>query len=246
MDKTLLRLGLAFAGATLTLGLMEHHSAQAATVINAAPTWNGSSAVSAWGITNTSTYGQTFTVAGPDNILTSFSFQIGQTSSPIPFAAYIAEWAGGPNGNVVGSLLYNSGLQSFSNPGGGFQQAIFNTGNLLLNTGSKYVAFLSTSGFQAGQPSSTTNFGFVGGDDYAGGEFVYYNTGDNFSPLLNSNWGTLSSFAGDVAFQANLTSSATAAVPTPALLPALLGMGAAALRKRKGDAAEAEQEAVKS
>jgi hypothetical protein len=36
------------------------------------------------------------------------------------------------------------------------------------------------------------------------------------------------------------------AVPTPALLPALLGMGAAALRKRKGEAAEAEQEAVKS
>jgi hypothetical protein len=35
-------------------------------------------------------------------------------------------------------------------------------------------------------------------------------------------------------------------VPTPALLPALLGMGAAALRKRKGEAAELGQETVKA
>jgi hypothetical protein len=35
-------------------------------------------------------------------------------------------------------------------------------------------------------------------------------------------------------------------VPTPALLPALLGMGAAVLRKRKGEAAELEQETVKA
>jgi hypothetical protein len=35
------------------------------------------------------------------------------------------------------------------------------------------------------------------------------------------------------------------AVPTPALLPALLGMGAAALRKRKDEAAEPEQDVVK-
>ena len=38
--------------------------------------------------------------------------------------------------------------------------------------------------------------------------------------------------------------SGVAGVPTPALLPALLGMGAAAIRKRKGEAAEAEAEAV--
>lgn len=35
-------------------------------------------------------------------------------------------------------------------------------------------------------------------------------------------------------------------VPTPALLPGLLGLGAAALRKRKGEGAEAEAEAVKA
>jgi hypothetical protein len=40
--------------------------------------------------------------------------------------------------------------------------------------------------------------------------------------------------------------SSTVNVPTPALLPALLGMGAAALRKRKGEAAELEQETVKA
>ena len=36
------------------------------------------------------------------------------------------------------------------------------------------------------------------------------------------------------------------AVPTPALLPGLLGLGAAALRKRKGEAAEAETAEVKA
>jgi hypothetical protein len=38
----------------------------------------------------------------------------------------------------------------------------------------------------------------------------------------------------------NVAGGVATAVPTPALLPALLGMGAAALRKRKGEAAEPE------
>jgi hypothetical protein len=38
--------------------------------------------------------------------------------------------------------------------------------------------------------------------------------------------------------------SSTVAVPTPALLPGLVGLGVAALRKRKGEGAEAEKETV--
>jgi hypothetical protein len=38
--------------------------------------------------------------------------------------------------------------------------------------------------------------------------------------------------------------SSTATVPTPALLPGLVGLGVAALRKRKGEGSEAEKETV--
>jgi hypothetical protein len=241
MKGMLFKVGIAFVGATLSLGLIEYNPAQALT-LDTAPSWDGSNSISRWGVMDTSTYGQTFTVTGPDNVLQDFSFQIGTTSSPIPFAAYVAEWNGGLTGNIVGSLLYNSGLQSFSNAGPGFSQVSFNTGGIQLNTGSKYVAFLSTSGFQSGQPISTTVFGgsFFGADDYADGEFVFYNTSNDFAPLLNSNWETFGNF-GDAAFKANLTSSN--AVPTPALLPGLIGMAAAAYRKRRSETANPVHEA---
>lgn len=226
-------------------GFINGNSAYAAT-INTAPSWDGSTSISPWGVPDTSTYGQTFTVTGSDNVLQSFSFQIAQTSTPIPFAAYVAEWAGGLNGNIVGSLLYNSGEKLFSNVSSGFQQLIINTGGIQLNTSSKYVAFLSTSGFQAGNLGSTTSFGNVfDGQDYADGEFVFYNTGDDFAPLLNSNWETFADF-GDLAFQANLT-GATAVpeptdVPEPALLSGLIGLGVTVLRKRKAEAVKQTSE----
>lgn len=238
------KLSMTATGATclalgmLSMGVIEYNPAQAATVINTAPNWDGSSNIAPWGTPDTSTYGQTFTVNGPDNVLESFSFQIWKTTSPIPFAAYVAEWSGGRQGQVAGPLLYNSGLQSFSNTGSGFQQVSFNTGGIHLNTGSKYVAFLSTSGFQSGQPESVTSFGvdyqeFFGESDvYAGGEFVFYNAGDDLNRVLNSNWGTY--FPADAAFQANLTGATP--VPTPALLPGLIGLGLGVLRKRKTQA----------
>lgn len=53
-----------------------------------------------------------------------------------------------------------------------------------------------------------------------------------------------SPFAGNVtAFGPALDNVSVTAVPTPALLPAALGFGAAMLRKRKGEAAEAEETA---
>ena len=44
-------------------------------------------------------------------------------------------------------------------------------------------------------------------------------------------------------FNSTVTGPATA-IPTPALLPGLLGLGVAALRKRKGEGSEAEKETV--
>lgn len=221
-------------------GVVGVNSAQALTVIDTAPSWDGSSSISSWGVPDTSTYGQTFTITGSDNVLQSFSFQIGRTSAPIPYAAYVAEWAGGPNGSIVGSLLFQSAPSSFSNLGDSFQQLIINTGGVQLTSGKKYVAFLSTSGLQSGQPSSTTNFGSVWGNDYVGGEFVFYNTGDDFAPLLTTNWQTF--IEGDLAFEATLTEGAQP-IPTPALLPGLIGMGIATIRKRKGEAAQESSEA---
>jgi hypothetical protein len=186
--------------------LLASSGAQAVSIINTAPTWNGSSFIFPWGVSDTSTYGQTFTVNGSDNVLQSFSFQIGQANTPINYAAYVAQWTGGINGSIVGSLLYSSSTQSYSNSNPTFQQVTINTGGIQLNTGSKYVAFLSTSGLQSGQPASTTTFGWSDLGVYTDGEFVFYNTGNNFAPLLNSNWETF--LSGDLAFQANLTATA--------------------------------------
>ena len=242
MPSSFFKHSLSIVGVAAVVGMTSFiggNSAYAAT-IDTAPSWDGSTSVRPWGVPNTSTYGQTFTVTGSNNVLQSFSFQIAQASTPIPFAAYVAEWAGGRNGNIVGSLLYNSGQKLFSNVSSGFQQLTINTGGIQLNTGSKYVAFLSTSGLQAGSPSSTTSFGNVfNGQAYADGEFVFYNTGDNFAPLLNSNWETFADF-GDLAFQANLTGAT--AVPTPALLPGLIGLGVSVLRKRKAEAVKQTSE----
>jgi hypothetical protein len=67
----------------------------------------------------------------------------------------------------------------------------------------------------------------------------YTVTGDLFGNLISGNsilgTATLNVNRSSVSNQANFfVTGETAVVPTPALLPALLGMGAAALRKRKG------------
>jgi hypothetical protein len=227
---------LAVAISTFGMVALTESKAAHAVTINTLPNWDGGSAVGSWGVGATSTYGQTFTVTGPENVLQSFSFQMGSTTSPIPYKAYVAQWFGNGQGAVVGPLLYSSAVQSYSKPTPGYQETVINTGGVQLTTGNKYVAFLSTSGFWAGQPGSATTFGYSS-DQYAGGEFVFYNTGDAFAPLVSSNWQTW--INGDTAFKANLSGGASAVPVPPAAVATGVGAVIGALKARKRQQATA-------
>jgi hypothetical protein len=73
--------------ACLTIGFVQ---ASQAAVIDTTSSWDGTSAITSFGESNTATYGQTFTV-GSDNVLQNFSFQLGgyPSGAAVDFAAYI-------------------------------------------------------------------------------------------------------------------------------------------------------------
>jgi hypothetical protein len=190
-----------------------------------------------FGEVNTATYGQTFTMTGTDTVLDNFSFRFDDFLNPdtVDFAAYVYAWDGT---KATGTQLYASGKVTSSNNGGngGMELFSFNTGGIELQSGVKYVAFLSASNFFDGI-GGTSQWNLSHSDVYLGGEFVYENNGSNFSQLLASPWdcNSFQSIGGrDTFFIANF--SAPRAVPEPATA-LLLGSGLLGLvglnRRRK-------------
>jgi PEP-CTERM motif len=199
----------------------------------------GGSFVQSWGkdagLPNTQTYGQTVTVP-TDNILTSFSFWLGRTSTNFPdpsdvslsFMAYVYEWNDGAL-MATGPALYTSGVYTHNaTPATPFTEYTFSTGGLSLATGSMYALFLSTSGL-AGDghvqwEAATT-------DEYLGGNFIFQNNAEDTGEWTASPWGV--GFASDLHFEANFTAATT--VPEPAtvalLSVALAGLGFSRRRK---------------
>jgi len=141
-----------------------------------------------FGETNTATYGQTFTVTGPETVLESFSFRFDDLldSDFVDFAAYLYEWDGG---KAIGPELYSSGMLNSTNNAGldGMELFTFNTGGIALLSGTKYVAFLSASQFFDGQ-EGTSGWDLSASDIYSGGEMVFDNNGSNFDDLFGSDW----------------------------------------------------------
>jgi hypothetical protein len=202
--------------------------AQALTLIDTSTSWSGSDTIGPFGQPNTATFGQTLTVPGGDTVLDGFSFLLQQNSaSAIQFAGYVMAWDGS---KATGPILYQSGPQA-TTQWNVFEQFNFATGGLNLAAGQQYVAFISASDFPT---SGFGNSGAPFGDPYPGGGLVYQNNGSNFAQLTTSNWNNLE--GRDLVFKASF--SAPTSIPTPALLPGLIGMGIAALRKRKGDQSE--------
>ena len=208
--------------------------AHAQTTLTTLPDWNGSTSQGDWGVPDTSTYGQTFTTP-TDNVLNDFTVYMSRYggSGPINYQAYVYAWDGS---KAAGPALFTSAVSSVD-PGASFIPVTTNTGATTLTAGQVYVAFLSTSGLQAGRPNSRSQWGISNGNsnDYSGGDFVYYNTGDNFSLLTTNPWDyTGAGGAGsDTAFVMHFSSSA---VPEPGSIALLTGLsltGAAFLRRRK-------------
>jgi hypothetical protein len=225
-------LAMAAAGAAL-LGLGVAGKAQAGTLIDTTPSWNGSSGISPFGEPNTATYGQTFTV-GSDNVLNDFSFWLNDVSSAGPdstdFAAYVMEWDSA-NSRAKGDILYQSGMQSTTGAAG-MEKFVFNTGGTALTSGKQYVAFLSASNFFDGI-NGGSQVGSSFQDGYNGGNFVYMNNGANFSALTANQWNSFGPI--DLAFQASF-SQASASVPEPSSMLGLLAfgtLGTGSLLKRK-------------
>ncbi|MBH8565525.1 hypothetical protein I8748_25680 [Nostoc sp. CENA67] len=213
---------MAAAGTTLiTLGIGE--TTQAAT-IDTTSSWNGVNYIWPFGEFNTGTYGQTFTVPETDNVITSFTFFLDEYDGldVVDFAAYLAKWDGT---KATGSILYESKAQSIDNVPG-FQEFTFNTGEISLNPGEQYVAFLSASNFFDGE-EGTGKLGYIAGIDdiysgagdvYSGGSFVFLNNGSDFSLLTTTPWETFVGLGlGDTAFKVTFQS------PTPVPEPLSLG-----------------------
>jgi hypothetical protein len=213
------------------LGLLLWFIAPGASVASMIDTVTGNTinGASPFGEPQNTTFGQTFLV-GPDTVLDSFSFWVGENLNShqvVSFNAYIMAW----NGTTVsGPVLYQSptvSSTSFEIPNP--EKFTFTTGGLELAPKQQYVAFISTSGLFDGIKSE----GFAGfiGDVYSGGSFVFTtvsNSSFNTHGLAGSHqlafWSTVWG-SNDLAFQATFSPPAELEnVPEPCSL-ALLGIG---------------------
>lgn len=239
MDSPSRLRGLVGMGAALALAAVVAMPATAQTTIGA----GGGDFVQSWGKDNTQTYGQTITTP-TDNVLTSFSFWLGRTSTNYPdpsnpslsFMAYVYAWGGSM---ATGSALYSSGVVTHNaTPETPFTKYTFTTGGLSLVPGNMYALFLSTSGL-AGTGRIQWEASEL--EDYAGGNFIFMNNGENTADWTTTAWS--SGFASDVRFEATFEGTGGPVVPEPAtwimMVTGLMALGLAAQRRRRDGIAEA-------
>ncbi len=199
--------------------------ASAVTIIETLSSWNGTQTIGNFGETNTATYGQVITAAGPDTVLDAFTFYLDDFEADpdvVDFEAFVWQWDGF---KAVGPALYQSAPMSTTNNGGagGLEPITITTGGVELTAGLQYVLSLSASNLFDGSVGravwGTINSGASSPDTYPGGNFVFMNNGANLGQLFTQNW---SQRSGDTAFSA--TFSAPVAVPEPTTA-SLLGLG---------------------
>jgi uncharacterized protein with beta-barrel porin domain len=167
--------------------------------------WNGSSFISSYGVTNTATYGQTFTPTAAQTRLSAFTFQVGFASAPIASQAFVYQWDTA-NQRIIGPALFSSGTINLA-AGAGFTPITVNTGGITLTAGQQYVLFLSTSNLQGGAPNASSRWGALTNNTaIPNGQFVFQNNGPTFANLFTTGW---SNIAEDLAMQAYLSGGTT-------------------------------------
>jgi uncharacterized protein with beta-barrel porin domain len=152
--------------------------------------WNGANFISSWGVTNTATYGQTFTPTGTQFGLSNFTFYLAQTSGVPPrYQAFVYEW-NATTQRITGSALFTSGVMQ-SPTGTAFNAVTINTGGVALTPGKTYVLFLTTSSI-TGQAVGSYKWGSLSNNTaIANGQFVFFNNTADFSLLSSANWSTI-------------------------------------------------------
>jgi hypothetical protein len=79
--------------ASVALAAIAINSSVSAQTINTTGQWNGISSESPWGLPNTATYGQTITATSTQTRLSSFTFELSQTSGIAPqYQAFGIPW----------------------------------------------------------------------------------------------------------------------------------------------------------
>lgn len=200
-------------------------AAHAATMFDTITPWDGTSAISPFGNSNTATYGQTF-IAPVDMLMTDFTFEVNaERGIDLQFRGEVYSWTGslfgGGGGQAIGAPLYTSASMMLS--GNGAFQAVTVNPNIMLTPGSQYVALLTVSDpADYAATTGTSIWGRLGGHDPSngGGGFVFYNNGNNPALINSSVWDNFSDF-GDSAWRANFAGGA--AVPEPGSMALLVG-----------------------
>jgi hypothetical protein len=182
---------------------------------------------SPFGSPNSTTFGEVFTVQTPDNILTGFSMFLtnlsgsrGGSTGPLNLQGFVAAWNGSRATALLFSAtpLFSGEVQTMDAAVGDTQAFTYSTGNLQLQTGEQYVAFLSIADLPA-QPDNTYVMPRTD-DKSADGEFVSSNVGLNFGSLFDQDWSVEAGT--DAELVANFASDPN--VPEPATI-ALFGVG---------------------
>ena len=174
-------LGLVAAGCSLTAGLCIG-AAKADTSINTINAWDGASSIGSWrgpAPASAYTYGQTFTAPSASS-LKSFTFNSKSSSiGSQPYTAYLYQL----NTNTVQgpAIWIGAGLTLSGNTS--FNSTTLNINSAKLQTGTRYVLFLTTAGLNTtGNP--TYFYGTVSGaSQYTDGQFIFSDNVDFTAPL---------------------------------------------------------------
>lgn len=168
--------------------------AWAHTVLDTITTWNGTTYVQSFGVSNTATYGQVITVPATDTVLKDFSFEMNLPSTVI-FRGEVYAWDGT---KATGPSLYES-APAHTSGSGNFELITFTIPNgVALKAGQQYVIFASTSKDQA-TGSGTGSWGRIA----SGTGFYYINNGSDSSQWTASAW---TNYGSDLAYRATFDS----------------------------------------
>jgi uncharacterized protein with beta-barrel porin domain len=155
--------------------------------INTIGAWDGVSNVTPWDTTITETIGQTITPTSGQTKMSSFAFEVGETSgtTPMEFQAFVYQWNNGTR-SISGPALFTSAVMT-APASLSYQLVSINTGSLALTSGVQYVLFFTTTSVTQAS-NAEYQFGHAPDSAYPAGTIVYSGSGQ-FSDLSSNPWG---------------------------------------------------------